>query len=142
MPGVLLCEFQKRLPGRRFTAFEALHLLCVLARGVEDIHAAGEYHGDLHDENIIVSRRGISFDVKLLDMFHWGKPSGANIRQDVVDLVQIFYTALGGQRFYARHRPEIKAICCGLKHTLINRKFPTAGHLRRYLETMTWQDEA
>ena len=31
-----------------------------------------EYHGDLHDDNIIVRRHGLSFDLKLVDMFPWG----------------------------------------------------------------------
>ena len=33
---------------------------------------------------------------------------------------------------------EIKAICCGLKKSLISKKFRTAGKLRQYLENMRW----
>jgi hypothetical protein len=53
-------------------------------------------------------------------------------------LIQLFYEILGGQRYYARQPAEIKAICCGLKHSLISKKFRTAGQLRAYLETMEW----
>jgi tRNA A-37 threonylcarbamoyl transferase component Bud32 len=136
--GELLAEFLKRQPGRRMGWFQGLHLLHGLAAGIEAIHDMGEYHGDLHDENIIINRRGVGFEIKLLDMFHWGRPSARTIRADVRDLIRIFYDAIGGQRRYAKHPPEIKDICCGLKASLIHRKFVTAGELRRYLETMEW----
>jgi serine/threonine protein kinase len=137
--GELLCSYIKRQPGKRLSPFQAVHLLHALATGIECIHAEGEYHGDLHDENIIVQRTGLGFDLKLIDLYHWGSPSSANIRNDVINLIQLFYDALGGQRYYSRQPAEIKAICCGLKHTLISRKFRTAGQLRAYLETMEWQ---
>ena len=75
--GELLAEFLKRQPGRRMGWFQGLHLLHGLAAGIEAIHDMGEYHGDLHDENIIINRRGIGFEIKLLDMFHWGGPARA-----------------------------------------------------------------
>lgn len=136
--GELLSEFLKRQPGRRLDWFQGIHLLHKLTSGVETIHDMGEYHGDLHDENIIINRYGTSFDLKLLDMFHWGRPSARVIREDVRDLVRLFYDAIGGQPRYAQHPPEIKAICCGLKAGLIERKFVTAGELRRYIETIEW----
>lgn len=138
--GDLLPQFLSRQPGKRLTPFEGLHLLHALSAGVEEIHSAREYHGDLHEENIIVRRLGLSFDVKLVDMFNWGSPSAENIRDDVCDLIRVFYDAIGGARFYPKHPPQIKSICCGLKRSLIMRKFRTAGHLRQYLETMVWQD--
>lgn len=138
--GELLSSFLKRQSGKRLTPFEGLHLLHALAAGVEEIHCAREYHGDLHDDNIIVRRRGLSFDVKLVDMYNWGAPDAENIRDDVCDLIRIFYDAIGGARFYYKHLQQIKNICCGLKRSLIIRKFKTAGHLREYLETMTWSN--
>lgn len=137
--GELLSRFIARQPGKRLTPFEGLHLLHALAAGVESIHQAREYHGDLHDENIIIRRQGISFSVKLVDIYNWGTPQGENIRDDVCNIIRIFYDAIGGARVYAKHPPEIKSICCGLKRSLITRKFRTAGHLRRYLETMIWR---
>ena len=137
--GELLSSYLARQPGKRLSPFQAVHLLHALASGIECIHAMGEYHGDLHDENIIVQRTGLGFDLKLIDLFQWGAPSSANIRNDVIMLIQLFHQVLGGQKRYAKHPPEIKAICCGLKHSLISKKFRTAGQLRDYLETMEWK---
>jgi serine/threonine protein kinase len=136
--GELLSEFLKRQRGRRLTPFQGVHLLYALARGIECIHAIGEYHGDLHMDNIIVQRHGLGFDLKLLDMFHWGRPSSQNIRNDVFDLIRIFYDVLGGRRYYAGQPAEVKAICCGLRHSLISGKFRSAGQLRAYLENLQW----
>jgi tRNA A-37 threonylcarbamoyl transferase component Bud32 len=136
--GALLSDMLKQQRGRRFTPFEALHLLHALASGMADIHLAREYHGDLHTDNIIVRRFGIGFEVKLIDLFHRGAPKRENIHDDVCDLIRVFYDTLGGRRYYARHAPAIKSICCGLKRSLILKKYRTAGHLRDYLESMDW----
>ena len=136
--GELLSHFLKRQPGRRISVFQGLHLLYALASGIEKVHNLREYHGDLHDENIIVRRHGLSFDLKLVDMYHWGPASPENIHEDVCNLVRIFYDAIGGQKLYARQPSEAKAICCGLKRSLILKRFRNAGQLRQYLETMQW----
>lgn len=136
--GELLVDFLEKQRGKRLHPFEALHLLHALSSGVEQIHEAREYHGDLHDENIIIRRQGLTFNVKLVDMYNWGKPNTDNIRDDVCDLIRIFYDSLGGARFYAKQPKYVKDICCGLKRSLINKKFRTAGQLRSYLETFTW----
>ena len=137
--GELLSGYLNRQRGKRLPVFEGLHLLHALASGMECIHQSGDYHGDLHSDNIIVNRYGIGFDVRLLDMFHWGAPKPANIHYDVCELIRVFYDAIGGARHYASHPPEIKGICCGLKRSLILRKFRSAGELREYLETIEWQ---
>jgi hypothetical protein len=136
--GELLSDFVARRRGKRLQTFEALHLTYALARGLEAVHAVREYHGDLHDTNVLVSRVGILFDVKLVDFFHWGAPTAAHIRDDVADLVRLLYDAVGGRRRYASQPPEIKAICRGLRRDLIAREFPTARHLREYLERFNW----
>ncbi|MGH8501015.1 MAG: protein kinase domain-containing protein [Gammaproteobacteria bacterium] len=136
--GELLSEFLARQPGQRLGPFQATHLLHALASGIECIHAIGEYHGDLHTDNIIVQRCGLGFELKLLDMFYWGAPRAENIYDDVVHLIRIFFDALGGQKHYARQPPEVKAICRGLKRSLLIKKFRTARELRTYLETMQW----
>jgi serine/threonine protein kinase len=136
--GELLSTYLARQPGKRLQPFQAVHLLYALAKGIECIHSVGDYHGDLHSENIIVQQVGLEFELKLLDMFHWGAPSAENIRVDVIDLIRIFYDALGGKKHYAKLPKEIKDICCGLKKSLIEKKFRTAGKLRDYLETMYW----
>ncbi len=136
--GQLLSDFLRAMPGRKLSPFQAIHLLHSLASGIECIHAMKEYHGDLHPDNIIVQRYGLGFGLKLLDMFHWGAPNRENIFNDVCDLVRIFYDVLGGKATYAKQPPEVKAICCGLKRSLIIEKFKTAGQLRAYIETMEW----
>ncbi|MDQ2069703.1 protein kinase domain-containing protein [Natronospira bacteriovora] len=136
--GELLEDFIHRRPGRRLPLFEALHLLHALAAGLEEVHQLRDYHGDLHSENIIVARRGIHFEVKLIDFYRWKAPTGENIREDVRDIIRIFYDALGGQKHYARQPALVKNICLGLKRSLISRRFRTAGALRRHLETMDW----
>jgi tRNA A-37 threonylcarbamoyl transferase component Bud32 len=136
--GKLLSLFLKEQPQKRLTPFEGLHLLHVLAEGVEHIHRSREYHGDIHDENVMLNRHGLGFEVKLVDFFNWGVPSAENIREDVYDLIRLFYDALGGGKHYAKHPHVVKEICCGLKRTLIARKFRTAGRLRAHLENLSW----
>ncbi|TWT74553.1 Protein kinase domain protein [Posidoniimonas polymericola] len=136
--GELLEDFLSRQRGKRIGVFQGLHLLHALAAGMEGIHEAREYHGDLHTRNIIVRRFGISFDLKLLDMYHYGPATSADLQDDVVDLVRIFYDAIGGAERYAKQPIEAKQICRGLKRTLILEQYRTAGQLRHYLETMQW----
>ena len=137
--GELLSDFLARQPGKRLSAFPALHLLHALATGIECIHSMKEYHGDLHTDNIIVQRFGLGFDLKLLDFYHWGAPRPENIHEDVVDLIRILYEAVGGRRHYRNQPQEIKQICRGLKRSLILKQFRTAGQLREHLETLAWE---
>ncbi len=136
--GELLSAFLERQPRQRLAPFQAVHLLHALTAGIECIHATGEYHGDLHMDNIIVQRFGLGFDLKLLDLYHWRAPKKENIQQDVFDLIRIFYDALGGQQHYAGQPPAVKAIVRGLKRSLISARFRSAGQLREHLETMEW----
>jgi serine/threonine protein kinase len=138
--GKLLSNLLNQQPGKRFSLYEGLHLLHALAAGVEEIHKAREYHGDLHDDNIIVQRKGLGFIVKLVDLYNWGSSDAQNTRDDVYDLVRIFYDSIGGARFYSKYPPQVKKICCGLRKKIISKKFRTAGHLRQYLENMSWSD--
>ena len=137
--GELLTGFHERQPGKRLTPFQGLHLLHALAAGIECIHMMKEYHGDLHTDNIIVERYGLEFDLKLLDFYHWGIPRPVNIHDDVVEMIRIFYDAVGGRRHYKNQPQVVKHICCGLKRTLILKKFRSAGQLRKHLETLTWE---
>ena len=137
--GERLSQFVVRQRGKRLSPFQALHLLYALVRGIECIHKQGEYHGDLHADNIIVQRYGLTFDVKVIDMFHWGAPRAENIHDDVVDLIKLFYESLGSKKFYSQQPPEIKNIICGLKRSLILKKFRNTSKLREYLETMQWE---
>ena len=133
--GILLPDFISSHPGKRIPPFKALHLLYSLVNGLEQIHRRKEYHGDIHSSNILVLPRGIFFDVKLVDFYNLGKSTAAHRRDDILGLVQLLYEMVGGQRHYARQPDEVKKICRGLRHGLIRESFPTAGHLRRHLET-------
>lgn len=59
-----------------------------------------EYHGDLHDGNIIVNRFGLGFDLKVLESYYWSESKRKNIHQDVIDAIKIFYDVLGGKTHY------------------------------------------
>ncbi len=132
--GDLLSELLDRQPGKRLHPFEALHLLHALAAGVAAIHDAGDYHGDLHSDNIIVNRQGLGFRLKLVDLFHWGSATGRQRQDDVCQMIRIFYDAVGGQRHYAKQPDWVKSVCCGLKQSLIRKKYRSAAQLRDYLE--------
>ena len=136
--GDRLSDFLRAQPGKRLDPFAALHLLHRLTRGVEDIHAAGEVHGDLHGDNIIVRRRGLGFDLKLIDLYPRRVPPRPKISDDVLDLVRLLYDMVGGRERYARQPDVIKGICKGLRHDLIFAQFRTAEQLRRHLETLRW----
>lgn len=136
--GETLPQFLMNRPGRRLGPFEAVHLLYALSKGVEAIHLLNEYHGDLHDDNVIVSRFGLEFEVKLLDLFHWDAPKRENRKADICDLVRILYECVGGPRHYAKQPLAIRYICSGLKRSLILKKFPTVSRLCRHLESLEW----
>lgn len=133
--GRVLADFVNARRGKRLPPYEALHLLYTLARGLEEIHARGEYHGDFHEENIFVQPRGIFFDVKLIDFHHWSKGRAEERDTDLINLISVFYNALGGRAHYAKLPPEIRQICKGLRHDLIKKAFPTVRRLREHLET-------
>lgn len=137
--GELMDAYVARQPGKRLHPFEALHLLHTIARGVEEIHEQGEYHGDLHAQNILLRRVGIQHRVKIVDFYHWGRCTAEHRRDDLYGLIRLFYDSLGGQKHYASHAPEIKYICAGLKRSLISKRFKSVTHLRRHLETMAWE---
>jgi len=137
--GEMLSTFIAQQPGKRLRSFEALHVLHALALGVEPIHHMGEYHGDIHSDNIIIRRSGVGFDVKLLDFFDLGAPTREKIQTDVFDLVYTLYEMVGGSERYAKAGPEIRQIVKGLKQSLIRRRFRTAGELRQGLENLRWE---
>jgi tRNA A-37 threonylcarbamoyl transferase component Bud32 len=136
--GIKLSEFLAKQTDRRLTTFEALHVLYTLARGISPIHARGEYHGDIHDDNIMIRRQGITFEVKLLDFFDLGRPTKAKIHKDVLNLIQVFHTIVGGRVAYAEQPRVVKDIIRGLKDSLILARFQSAGDIQRHLESLEW----
>ena len=136
--GEKLSEFLHQQSRHRLSAFEALHVLYVLAKGIAPIHARGEYHGDIHDDNIMIRRQGIGFDVRLLDFFDLGKPSRSKIEKDVLNLLEVFLVLVGGRANYARQPKVVKEIIRGGKDSLILERFSSAGDIQRHLETLQW----
>ncbi len=139
--GTILSDFLKRQPGQRVGIMEGLLLLHSLAKGIESVHYYNEYHGDLHTDNIIIKRKGLSFEFKLLDMYNWGDSKGLNKAEDIVNLIRIFYEAIGGRKHYSKHPQEVKDVCLGLRPSLILKKFRTASLLRQHIENIDWQTE-
>lgn len=138
--GEILSEFVLKQKGKRLDIFTALHLLYSIVKGVESIHLNGEYHGDLHDDNIIIRHFGLEFDLKIIDLHHWGDSKKDNRDEDIIKMIRIFYDILGGQKHYSKLAPSIRYIICGLKRNLILQRFKKASDLRIYLETMDWSD--
>lgn len=136
--GELLSKFLKFFPGQRLDAYKALHLLYGLVKGIEEIHLMNEYHGDLHLDNIIVNKFGLNFELKLLDLFNLGAPKAEYLKEDLLGLIHVFYEVLGGRKYYSKHPDPVKQICCGLKGSLIFKKFKNVSQLREHLETMDW----
>ena len=138
--GQKLSEFLYAQPRHVLSTFEALHVLYALAKGIAPIHLRGEYHGDIHDENIMIRRQGIGFDVKLLDFFDLGKPTKSKINKDVLNLIQVFYTIVGGRDRYAQQPRVVKEIIRGQKDSLILKRFQSAADIQHHLENLAWDD--
>ena len=136
--GEKLSEFLARQPRHKLSTFEALHVLYALTRGIAPIHARGEYHGDIHDDNIMIRRVGIGFEVKLLDFFDLGRPSRSKIHKDVLNLIQVFQILVGGREGYSHQPKVVKDIIRGQKDSLILQRFGSAGDIARHLETLQW----
>jgi len=136
--GELLSLFVSRQPGKRLQPYQALHVLHALACGMECVHRIGEYHGDLHTDNIILQRYGLGFDMKLVDLFQSPASKRTAIQDDTVEMVRIFHELIGGQKHYAKQVQAVKDIINGQKRSLILKKFRSATQLREYIETMQW----
>lgn len=119
--------------------YQALHIFYAIVKAVEEIHCHREFHGDLHTDNIIVQRAGFRYELKLIDVFHVGHGQGGSIQEDIYLLCAILHEIIGGSKKYASQPYIIKSICCGLKHTLIRKRFKNATHLRVYLENTPWE---
>lgn len=138
--GEQLEKWIRRHPGHRLSPYTALHVFYNLVRGLETIHTLGEYHADVHSQNILIRPTGVRYELKLIDFYDWGKPRRYQQRQDIWDAVKVLYECIGGKRAYAKMPPEIKHICAGLRRDLILKRFPTITAMRTHLETFEWSD--
>ncbi|MCP4912232.1 MAG: protein kinase [Oligoflexia bacterium] len=140
--GQSLYKFVQSQKSKRIAVFPAIHLIYSIVCGVDSIHYEGEYHGDLHLDNIIIKKFGLEFDLKIIDLHHWGDSKKDNREEDIVKIIRILYDILGGDKHYKKLPKSLKEIICGLKRTLILKKFKTISDLRYHLETMDWSDAA
>lgn len=136
--GETLAHFLARQENNRLDTLNALILLHKLVVGVLDMHGIKEYHGDLHSQNIIIKPYGLGYDVKVLDMFFWGRPRGQDFKDDLCDLIKIFLECLGGKKTYAEQPQMVKDICCGMRKNAILSKFRNLSALKVYLENLRW----
>lgn len=138
--GEILSDFLKKQPRKRLNAYEATHLLYAIVKSVEEIHMHREYHGDLHSDNIIISKYGLTFGIKILDFFQWAHPKPENMKEDLLNCIHIFYESFGGAPHYHKMPAAVKNICCGLKRGLILKKFKNITRLKQHLEYFDWRD--
>jgi len=138
--GEMLSNYLSRKRGKRLPPFEALHMLYALASGIEQIHLLGHYHGDIHSDNVMVRRVGLSYDVRLLDFFDHGRSNREKIQNDVYHLIDLLYEMIGGAEGYRKAPQNVRDIIKGRKWSLVRKKFQTAAHLRMALEKLEWDD--
>ncbi|WP_127715920.1 protein kinase [Halobacteriovorax sp. HLS] len=119
--------------------YQALHLFYSVVKALEEIHINKEWHGDVHSDNIIIQKSSLSYDLKLVDVFHLAHGEKGSIQQDVYDLCYLLYDSIGGKLNYKSQPKIVKDICCGLKKTLIKKKFRNATQIRVFLENSTWE---
>lgn len=139
--GQTLSSFLQKEYKGRVSLFEALHILYEVAKGLEAIHIRGEFHGDLHSDNILIRRSGVGFKVKLIDLFLQKKHKRENQKSDIVELVYIFYEMMGGAKKYKGLSLVAKNIICGRRSDLILKKFPKMSSLRAYIENIDWEQD-
>lgn len=111
-----------------------------LATGLEPIHAAGECHGGVYEENIIIVRRGLGFQIKLIDLFHTTGTKPELIKDDVYNIFEVIFDAMGADKRYVEKFPaELRQLFKGMRREQITGRFKNAGILKRYLETLVWE---
>lgn len=119
--------------------YQALHLFYAVVKAVEEIHINKEWHGDIHEENIIIQKSSLSYDLKLIDVFQVRNGERGSIYEDVVSLCHLLYIIIGGEKTYKKQPNIIKNICCGLKRTMIKRRFKNATSIRVFMENQVWE---
>ncbi len=144
LEGQFLREHLAARPFKRMPHFEGLHLLRALASGVEQVHRAGDFHGELHPDNIMVRRVGLCFKVKLLDLapapMREFNPAQvrAKIRGDVVDLVAIFHEAIGGESLHGKFPNAVRDLLSDRSREGLEARFRNASELSDYLDNLSW----
>lgn len=138
MHGEPLLDFLARQPGDHLSLFEGLHLLHALASGVEPMHAAGEHHGDLMLDNVLVQRRGLGFRVKLIDLSPGTSRKNEAFRIDVMDMIRLFSIATAADRFGRKFPKSVQKLVQEPTRSQGQLAIRDAGCLRHYLENLAW----
>ena len=138
MHGEPLIHFLARQCGSHLSLFEGLHLLHALATGVEPMHAAGEHHGDLTLDNVLVRRRGLGFSVKLIDLSPGKNKKNEAFRHDIIDMIRLFSIATAADRFGRKFPKSVQKLLTESSRSLGQSPLRDAGCLRHYLETLSW----
>lgn len=136
--GMLLSDLIQEARGKRLPVFEALTILYEVTKALQIIHKRRLYHGDLHSGNVLIQRRGVHFDIKIVDFYDRGPSSLTERQDDVVDLVRLLYEMLGERKHYQKLPPQVRAIILGPRRDRILAKFPTVTKLRDYLDQFSW----
>lgn len=132
-PGKQLSYYIKKRGGA-LHPLEALLITEQIAIGLEAIHAQGLYHGDVHEDNVMVRRVGIHYQVLFLDFIHLGPTSRERKRDDVFDMLTLLRDMTGGKKMYAKQPALVKALVKGGRRKLIYKTFPTALRVRTFLQ--------
>ena len=132
-PGKQLSYYIKKRGGARHP-LEALLITEQIATGLEAIHAQGLYHGDVHEDNVMVRRVGIHYQVLFLDFIHLGPTTRERKRDDVYDMLTLLRDMTGGKNTYAKQPALVKALVKGGRRDLIYKTFPTALRVRTFLQ--------
>jgi tRNA A-37 threonylcarbamoyl transferase component Bud32 len=137
MRGETLRSLLARQPGGKLGWFEGLHLLRALTTGVEALHSAGQAHGAITTESLIVHRRGLGFDVKIVDFAPSRSASAAAVRADVDAMIRVFREAIGSSP-RIRMPAGVRTALRGLLFGRVAEPIRTARELHRYLDGIRW----
>ena len=138
VPGEQLYRLIQRQRGRRLPPFEALYIAHALAAGVEQIHDLGDYHGDIHSENIMVRRIGAHHQLRLIDLLDMGRPNSTRRQDDALDIVRLLGEMLGGRERYSSFPESMKKLCKGLRADHLRRAYRNAADVRKAIEALEW----
>lgn len=133
-PGRQLSYYIKKRGGK-LSALESLLILEQIATGLDAIHSRGMYHGDVHEDNVMVRRVGIHFEVRFLDFIHLGRTTRERKRDDVYDMLTLVRDMTGGKRHYAKQPDLVKTLVKGARRDLIYKSFPTARSVLKFLQS-------
>jgi serine/threonine protein kinase len=137
--GEPLADFIARQPKKRLNPYAALHLFSAIVEAVVTIHRFGEYHGDLHDENVMVSRRGLSFTARLLDPMTLGRRSRKHVEDDLVELVRIFPHMVGGEKAMRALGRPFSSVFGSMRRDRILARFAQPKQLLEAIRTLEWE---